>query len=172
MEKLMKRRIFAVSLAVFFMAPWLVGCAKKAVMTDAGVSMEEKAAPEPAKAEAPLVSAAPAEAVEQLSDVYFDFDRYAVREDALRTLDKNAVLLASDKNIRVVIEGHCDERGTEEYNIALGEKRAEAVRKFLAIRGVDASRIKVVSYGNERPFCVNHDEECWQSNRRAHFVAQ
>lgn len=168
----MKRRIFAVSLAVFFTAPVLFGCAKKAVRTDAGVSMEEKAAPPTAKTGAPGVSAAPAEAAEQLSDVYFDFDRYAVREDGLKTLDKNAVLLASDKNIRVVIEGHCDERGTEEYNIALGEKRAAAVRKYLAIRGVDASRIKVVSYGNERPFCDVHDEECWQSNRRAHFVAE
>ena len=174
MENKMKRRIFAVSIAVFFTALGLSGCTKKAVRTDAGVSMEEKkAAPEPVT-EAPVVeqAPAPAPAVETLSDIYFDFDRYSIRDEGLKALDKNAKLLAGDAGLKVVIEGHCDERGTEEYNIALGEKRAQAVKKYLTIRGVDSSRIKVVSYGNEKPFCTGHDEECWQSNRRAHFVNQ
>lgn len=188
----MSRSIFAISLAVFFTALGLSGCAKKAVSTDVVVGMEEKAAAEPAKTPSPAVeeaTAAPAAepvktpspaveeapaapAAEPLSDIFFDFDRYTIREDGMRALDKDAALLASDKNIRVVIEGHCDERGTDEYNIALGEKRAQAVKKYLTVRGVDPSRIKVVSYGNERPFCDVHDEECWQSNRRAHFVSQ
>lgn len=173
MEKLMKRNIFAVSLAVFFAALALSGCAKKAVRTDVGVSMEEKAAGEPAKTEAPVMEEAPAApAAEALSDIFFDFDRFNIRDDGMKALDTDARLLAADSGKSVIIEGHCDERGTEEYNIALGEKRAEAVKKYLTIRGVDAKRIKVVSYGNERPFCLSHDEECWQSNRRAHFVAE
>jgi len=171
---MMKRRLLAVSVAVFFTALGLSGCTKKAVRTDASVSMEERApapveaAPAPAAPE--LVEAAPV--TEPLSDIYFDFDRYNVRDDGLSALDKNARLLSADSALTVVVEGHCDERGTEEYNIALGEKRAEAVKKYLTIRGVDSSRIKIVSYGSEKPFCSEHDEQCWQSNRRAHFVTR
>ncbi|MBI5586928.1 MAG: peptidoglycan-associated lipoprotein Pal [Deltaproteobacteria bacterium] len=179
MEMVMKRRIFSVAVAVFFVAMGLSGCTKKAVRTDVGVGLTEKQAEvvkaEPVKGETPaeqaVVDKSPEQKVTGLTDIFFDFDRYSVRDDGVKALDTDAKLLTSKKDMRVVIEGHCDERGTDEYNIALGDKRAEAVKRYLTTRGVEASRMKVVSYGNERPFCGNHDEECWQSNRRAHFVA-
>ena len=106
----------------------------------------------------------------ELQDVFFDYDRYFIRDDARETLRANAEILLKNKDLRVVLEGHCDERGTVEYNIALGEKRALAVKKYLTDLGVDPDRLDIISYGKERPFCFEHNEQCWQENRRVHFA--
>ncbi len=105
-----------------------------------------------------------------LSDVYFDFDRFSIRADAQAQLETNAGLLKSQGDWKVLIEGHCDERGTTAYNLVLGERRAQAVKQYLLDLGVSASQIQITSYGKERPFCGEHSEACWQSNRRAHFM--
>ena len=105
-----------------------------------------------------------------LKDAYFDYDRSSLRDDARGSLAADAEWLKKYPSTRVLVEGHCDERGTSEYNLALGDRRANAAREYLASLGVDGSRIKTVSYGKERPFCAQPTEACWQENRRAHFV--
>lgn len=106
-----------------------------------------------------------------VKDIFFDYDRYDVRGDEAQTADSNAAFLAQHQNITLLIEGHCDERGSEEYNLGLGDSRASAVKDLLTQRGVNADRIKVISFGKERPFCtMAEDESCWSQNRRAHFV--
>jgi peptidoglycan-associated lipoprotein len=108
---------------------------------------------------------------EALSDIYFDYDRFSIREDAIPRLEANVQLLTSElaeKNI--VIEGHCDERGTQSYNMVLGEARANAAKTFLENLGISADKLQVVSYGKDKPFCREQTEECWQENRRGHFV--
>ncbi|HLE08724.1 MAG TPA: peptidoglycan-associated lipoprotein Pal, partial [Thermodesulfobacteriota bacterium] len=107
---------------------------------------------------------------EGISDVYFDFDRYEIKSDERAALEKSARVLKEDKKIKILIEGHADERGSSEYNIALGERRADAAKKYLVNLGVDSRRMSTVSYGKEKPFCFDSTEECWQENRRAHFV--
>lgn len=110
------------------------------------------------------------EKAEALQDVYFDFDKSVIRPDARRALDANIPWLVNNSGVRIVVEGHCDERGTNEYNLALGERRARAVRDYLVAGGIDRNRISTISYGEERPFCLGHDESAWQCNRRGHFV--
>ncbi len=106
-----------------------------------------------------------------LTDIYFDYDRAMVLSDARRILEENAGWLRANPSARIVIEGHSDARGTAEYNIALGARRAKAVKKVLVALGVDPSRIETISYGEERPFCSSDAEGCWKLNRRGHFVA-
>lgn len=106
----------------------------------------------------------------KIKDIYFDFDQYEIREDAKPILKELATLLLKDNKIKVVIEGHCDERGTNEYNLALGEKRANSVKEYLITLGVLSERISTVSYGEERPLCLEQTEDCWAKNRRASFV--
>jgi peptidoglycan-associated lipoprotein len=101
---------------------------------------------------------------------FFDFDSYTLRDDARAALDQDAKLLRENASLQITIEGHCDERGTVEYNQALGEKRSQAARDYLTGAGIDASRVQIVSYGKERPFEPGHDEAAWAKNRRAHFV--
>jgi len=105
-----------------------------------------------------------------LSDVYFDFDDAALRDDARKSLAADATWLGRHPSIRILIEGHCDDRGTEAYNLSLGDRRANAAREYLASLGVDGTRVQVVSYGKERPFCDVNTESCWQENRRGHLV--
>lgn len=105
-----------------------------------------------------------------LSDVYFDFDSYTLSSEAKGTLEANARDMKSSPAGTVTIEGHCDERGTKAYNLALGEKRANAAKDYLVALGVNASRVNTVSYGKERPFADGHSESSWAKNRRAHFV--
>ena len=107
-----------------------------------------------------------------LRDVYFDFDRYDVRAGDKGTLDENAKWLKSNQSALLLIEGHADERGTNEYNLALGERRAKATRDYLVSVGIDAGRITVISYGEERPTCTEKAEGCWAKNRRAHFLVK
>ncbi len=105
-----------------------------------------------------------------IKDAFFDYDQYSIREDARQALMADARALAQRPGIRITIEGHADERGSEKYNLALGDRRANAAKEFLVSQGVDASRIDTTSYGKERNFCEEHTEECWQLNRRAHLV--
>jgi peptidoglycan-associated lipoprotein len=107
---------------------------------------------------------------QQLRVIYFDFDAYNLREDARRDLDYNAEILKQNPNATLVIEGHCDERGTNEYNLGLGERRAQAAKDYLTRLGVDASSLSIISYGEERPSAMGHDEADWAKNRRAEFV--
>jgi peptidoglycan-associated lipoprotein len=126
-------------------------------------------APPPVPATEPPALPAPARQPVSLADVYFDFDQYTVRTEAQAVLEANARALKQDRAVKIMIEGHCDERGTLAYNMVLGERRANAAKRYLQELGVPASQLETVSYGKERPFCAEHSEACWQSNRRAHF---
>ncbi len=128
------------------------------------------AEPPAAPAPSPAVEPAPPVPVAELSDAFFDFDRFTIRSDARATLEANAALLKSQPDRKILIEGHCDERGTSAYNLVLGERRAQAAGQYLQDLGVPSSQIQITSYGKERPFCTEHSEACWQSNRRAHFT--
>jgi peptidoglycan-associated lipoprotein len=110
------------------------------------------------------------EKVCQMPTVYYDFDKYDIRPDAVDSLKQTAACLAADPNISVTIEGHTDDRGTEEYNVALGERRASAAKKYLKNLGVSDKRLKPVSYGETRPVASGENEDAWQKNRRAEFV--
>jgi peptidoglycan-associated lipoprotein len=105
-----------------------------------------------------------------LKDAFFDLDKADLRDDARAALSSDAQWLKRYGSIQVLVEGHCDERGTEEYNLSLGQRRASAVKEYLASLGIDASRVNTVSYGKTRPFCGDSNEACWQQNRRGHFV--
>jgi len=105
-----------------------------------------------------------------VQDIFFDYDADAIRADAQATLSKDASYLASHPNVKVVIGGYCDERGSDEYNLALGQRRAESTKAALVQAGVAADRMRVISYGKEKPFCTQSDESCWQQNRRAGFT--
>jgi len=106
----------------------------------------------------------------QVQDAFFDYDTYDIRNDAQGVLAKDASFLVSHPDIKVVLGGYCDERGSNEYNLALGQNRADAAKNALVQAGVAANRVRVVSYGKEKPFCSESTEECWQQNRRAGFT--
>ena len=169
------------------------GCAKRPALTTASApaptgGAEVQAAPaaptpaaaQPAPAPAPVTAApeparpAPKDfaAVEALKPIFFDFDKYELRQSDRRILDANAQWLKDNANQLVLIEGHCDERGTNEYNLGLGERRARTTMNYLVNQGVAASRISIVSYGEERPNCADKTEACWQQNRRAGFLVK
>ena len=105
-----------------------------------------------------------------VKDIYFDYDKYDIRADQQGSLQGDAQFLQQHSNIHITIEGHCDERGSTEYNLALGASRADAVKNALIQAGVGGDRIKTISYGKEKPFCTESNESCWQQNRRGHFV--
>lgn len=150
------------------------GCAKKVSSTPAGAS----AAP---AASAPAGQGGLSEAERQrmmaiekiqANRIYFAFDSSELFPESRQILTEKAGLLKANPSIKVVIEGHCDERGTNEYNMALGERRARAAKDFLVKLGVEASRLQTISYGEERPTCTESNEACWSKNRRAEFRAQ
>ncbi len=103
-----------------------------------------------------------------VKDVYFDLDRYNLRPDDAATASSDAAFLKQHPNLNIVLEGHCDDRGSEEYNLALGANRANAMKQALVSQGVSPDRLKTISYGKEKPFCTADDESCWQQNRRDH----
>jgi peptidoglycan-associated lipoprotein len=109
-------------------------------------------------------------AAPRLADVYFDYDVYEIRAEDTRVLDENAEWLRANPGMLVLIEGHTDERGTSEYNLGLGDRRAAAVLSYLLTRGIPAQRMVAISYGEERPFCTEQSEGCWARNRRVHFL--
>jgi peptidoglycan-associated lipoprotein len=107
-----------------------------------------------------------------LTDIHFGYNTYNIEPQDGSVLKANATWLQGNPQSRVQVEGHCDERGSEEYNIALGAKRAQAAKDYLVTLGIDGSRISTISYGKELPLCTEHDESCWAQNRRDHFVVQ
>jgi peptidoglycan-associated lipoprotein len=132
------------------------------------------------KEEAPVVAQAPTSSITPGSaedfrvnvgdTVFFSLDEYSIRPDAQAVLQKQAAWLKQYPSVKLLVEGHCDERGTREYNLALGDRRAYAVKEFLVSLGVDASRLQTKSYGKERPVCADSDDSCWQQNRRGYSV--
>jgi peptidoglycan-associated lipoprotein len=108
--------------------------------------------------------------LKEVQDAYFDLDKADIRSDARSALAKTADFLRNYPQVKVVVEGHCDERGSTEYNLALGDRRAAAVKQYLVSLGIGADRMSTVSYGKEKPFCMESNEDCWQKNRRGHFV--
>ena len=133
-------------------------------------------APAPAQTSQPARQAAAQAAVSDsdlfqrnVKDIYFNYDRYDVRPADSATLQADAKFLAAHPGYKVTISGHCDERGSEDYNMALGSSRADGVRAQLSRLGIAPDRIKTISYGKEKPFCTEENEQCWQQNRRAHF---
>ncbi|MFL6442549.1 MAG: peptidoglycan-associated lipoprotein Pal [Candidatus Sulfotelmatobacter sp.] len=109
---------------------------------------------------------------QNVKDVYFDYDKADVRGDQQSSVQADAQFFGQHSNMNFTVEGHCDERGSTEYNLALGDQRASAVKSALTAAGVNASRIKTISYGKEKPFCTESNEACWQQNRRGHLVYQ
>jgi peptidoglycan-associated lipoprotein len=107
---------------------------------------------------------------QNIQDAYFDYDKSEIRGDSRAALQKDAEFLRSYPQISVTLEGHCDERGSEEYNLGLGQRRADAAKQYLVSLGISGDRVKTMSWGKEHPFCTEHNESCWQQNRRAHFV--
>jgi peptidoglycan-associated lipoprotein len=175
--------LVAVALVVAATLPFAGGCKKKPPTTtaDARPPVEppttETRVPPPAQPPSPDIAAEVLSAdLTQLNekgylkDAYFDYDQSDLRDDARSVLSANAEWLKKYPSIQVLIEGHCDERGTSAYNLALGDRRANAARDYLDSLGVAASRIRTVSYGKERPACTESTEDCWQQNRRGHFV--
>jgi peptidoglycan-associated lipoprotein len=176
-------------LLIIMMVFLAFGCAKKYVKGTAETPAKEEAVTKGAGApekevveeglyatkegkvgEEEIIEAGMAGREDVFKDIYFDFDRYDIRADARPVLDEIATWMNKNTDTNIIIEGHCDERGTNEYNLALGEKRAKATRDYLISLGVSPSRITIVTYGEERPQCTEHNEACWQLNRRAHFV--
>ncbi len=188
------RRSFSSFAALFILLSSLAltGCPKKApsVEGSAGLSKEKsepgpsdgRALPPPPKEERlaplakeePMPDGAPSGRAEggaaSLQDIFFDFDQWTIRPESRKLLEDDAQWLAAHPQEKIQIEGHADERGTEEYNLALGERRAKSVMKFLVNLGVNPSRISSISYGEEKPFCNDPSESCYEKNRRAHFL--
>lgn len=150
-----------------------LGCASRKQVT---TTTPEPAPPPPTETAPPPQETTPPPPQEQpklsLEDAFFDFDDSSLRQDAKSALENDAKVLEQNSNMNVVIEGHCDERGSVEYNLALGEKRARAAKDYLVSYGIPANRLTTISYGKERPFDPGHTEDAWAKNRRAHFVAK
>ena len=193
----MRSRLFFLTIGVSLVAI-TSGCHKKAAMATpppapTPVREPAPAAAEPQRQRPAVVAVTPkpepaAEVVvskntpksledllNQLLDAYFDYDKATLRTDAQTALNANSTalreLLHEFPNTRFVVEGNCDERGSAEYNLALGERRAAAAKEFLTQIGVPADHLTTISYGQERPVCTDHNEDCWQKNRRAHLTA-
>ena len=109
---------------------------------------------------------------QNIKDLYFDYDKSDIRADQQASIDADVQFLSQHSGISFTIEGHCDERGSTEYNVALGDKRASAVKNALTAAGISPNRIRTISYGKEKPFCTESNEACWQQNRRGHFIYQ
>lgn len=182
------RTISSVGL-LFSVVLLLSGCPKRAELTGTEVTPTPPAAPSaratqseevvkpstpiqepPAKGAPSAKQPAMAGKESPLKDIFFDFDKSTIRGDAKASLKEDLQWLNANSTAQITIEGHCDERGTSEYNLGLGERRAKAIRDYLVAAGIDAKRIKTVSFGKERPFALGHDEAAWKWNRRAHFV--
>jgi len=131
--------------------------------------------PPPPAAEAPVVVppvVAPGPAPDKLEAVYFDFDKYVILPEGREALKRNAEWLQKNAGAKVVVEGNCDERGTNEYNMALGQRRADSAAKYLMDLGIAKDRVSTVSYGEEKPLCKEANEACWSKNRRGDFVVK
>jgi peptidoglycan-associated lipoprotein len=165
-----KKWIFLALLLVIPGLMFSVSCQKKLVdASPQPMAKEEPApAPKPEPAPAPAVYKAPDVVMQE--DIYFDFDKATLTPSAQDNLLRKAEWLRDNPDVTVTIEGHCDSRGTNEYNLALGDRRAESAKAFLVDLGIAMSRITTISYGEERPVCTMQNEECWAKNRRDNFV--
>ena len=167
----MKRFIIFLMAAVLILG--LGACSKKQTAPQEVAPVEEPPPPPPPPppVEEPVEKPEIKEVkLPVLEDIFFDFDKSNIKSEFSRTLEDNARQLKDASESSITIEGHCDERGTNAYNMALGERRAKATKDYLMSLGIPASRITTISYGEERPFAYGHDEEAWAKNRRAHFV--
>ncbi len=180
----MKKLFFA----VIAVAVIISGCAKKEIIKPVdqptteqkpadNIQSEQKAVPvekvtslDPAEKDKAALDSAIKVLQARLKDIHFDFDKYMVRNEDKPILKEVSDVLLRNKNVKVMIEGHCDERGTNEYNLALGDKRANAVKEYLRSLGTPSGKIDTISYGEEKPLCKESTDECWAKNRRAHFV--
>lgn len=176
-------RTAPVVIAMLALAVLVTGCPKRpgTTMTSApppsgpgsagqAAGMVAAATPSPSRGAATTPPPSEFTATERLKDIHFDFDKYDIRPEDAKILDANAAWLKSRPDDVLLVEGHCDERGTVEYNLALGERRAKAAMSYLVAQGVQARRITLISYGKERPACTEHTETCWAKNRRSHFL--
>jgi len=163
-----------VLLLVVVLAAVVVGCGGSKTVEDEPADIEEAPVVEPPEdVEKPVVREEPIEIpMPELSDVFYAFDKYNLTAESKRSLEDNSSELKRATDATIIIEGHCDERGTKSYNLALGEKRAKAARDYLISLGVGGSRITIISYGKERPFDPGHNEAAWAKNRRAHFIVK
>ncbi len=176
-------RFFLLGIIVVLSLFALWGCPKKAEVTTTPATPKEMAPAESApaqpreeQAEKPATREEsmerPAAAATGLKPIYFDFDQSFIRNDAKAVMAANAEWLKANPKVKVKIEGNCDDRGTREYNQALGQRRATSAKKYLADMGIPAKRISLISYGKEKPVCSESSEDCWQKNRRADLVAE
>ncbi len=148
-----------------------MGCSKKHAKSDQDrMAGDEIVEDSTLRAATDDVTSTDAESLFKFQDALFDYDKYNIRSDARDVLDSVAAWLKKHKDINVLIEGHCDDRGTNDYNLALGEKRANSARDYLIARGVSSKRMSTLTYGEEKPVCSSMNESCRQNNRRAHFV--
>jgi peptidoglycan-associated lipoprotein len=165
------KRVLVLMLAIGLVA-FAAGCGGKKAMEEPP-AVTEAPPPAPPVVEEPMEKP-PVEPKEvepaTLNDVFFAFDKYNLTSESKSILESDASELKRVSDANITIEGHCDERGTKSYNLALGEKRANAAKDYLIALGISGSRISVISYGKERPFAMGHDEAAWAKNRRAHFV--
>ena len=171
----MRPVLSSVTLVALILTFLFVGCAKEEPPPPTAEAQPRPAAPPPPPPSPPPPPPGPSISQQafqefQNQDIYFDFDKYDLRTDARATLDRKASFLNQNSSIRVQVEGHCDERGTNEYNMALGERRANAAKQYLTTAGISAGRLSTISYGEERPLDPGHNEAAWARNRRAHFV--
>jgi len=191
------RILFTVGVLVGSLA--LLGCPKRPEVGQAGpgavgpaaatMPSPTPAAPAPRPGEVPVTRATPpgetpvrpappaaarpgaaVPAASPLKDAFFDYDKASVRDDQKAALNEDVSWLKANARVKVTVEGHCDERGTSEYNLGLGERRAKAVKDYLVAAGIAADRVATISYGKERPFVLGHDESAWKWNRRGHLV--
>jgi peptidoglycan-associated lipoprotein len=165
----MKRLALILAIAAMSLLVIAVGCNPPPPVPPEKPKVETPVETKPTEPVTPPVEEKPMISESQFQTVYFDFDKYNLRSDAKAALDANAALLKQFTDVIVRIEGHCDERGTVEYNLSLGEKRARSTMEYLAGLGIDAGRLSIVSYGEERPAVSGSDEGAWAKNRRAEF---
>ncbi len=179
----MRSKVYFLLLAIVFATITISGCTKQVEMTD--LSSDEAQLAQDADKTTKKTTTAKKDGSgkpvlygettgisvgdEAIIDVLFDFDRYSIKSEGRASLEKNAKILKEHGDAMITLEGHCDERGTDDYNIALGERRANAVMNYLSKLGISKSRMNKISYGEERPFCRESSEDCWRQNRRVHF---
>lgn len=171
-------KMLKVAMVVVFLSSALIGCASKQAPLDDQGALGQADLSQQAEAKgvgegsAQQGDAVPShDAVAGLTRIHFDFDQFTLSDEARRVLGENARYLKANDDLKVVIEGHCDERGSDEYNLALGESRALAAKNYLVSLGISASRLSVISYGEEKPLVAVSSEEAWAQNRRAEFKA-
>ena len=172
-------QICKVALIVLFLVSGIIGCATTPPATQEGMveqadmskQADAKGAAETAQDTMKSESMPSHVDMAAMKNIYFDFDKFTLTAESRATLTDNAKYLQAHSGIKVVIEGHCDERGSDEYNLALGESRALAAKNYLVSLGISANRLSVISYGEERPAVMGSNEEAWAKNRRAEFKA-